>query len=289
MAWITVPKGADRRRNRPTALMRKDWYRVQAKASSKTAGVWIFDEIGFWGTTAADFCQEFSALDATDITLHLNSPGGDVFDGIAIANAIRDHSATVTVTVDAVAASIASVIAMAGDRVIMNANSQMMIHDASGMCWGNAADMMETASILNRLSDSIASAYAGRAGGTTEMWREQMRAETWFDAQEAVDAGLADEVTQKADEAASKAAACWELGPPVTTLRPAALAGHAGGNVDTNFTGHPGSAHPGGSVSDGGPGSGRTSTEKNGAITPQQQRDNDALRMKGILRGPQAF
>lgn len=179
------------------------WRIVQAKATDAPAEVFIYDEISWWGLNAADFAKELAAVDAKEIILRLNSPGGDVFDGIAIGNLLRDHPAAKTVKVDALAASIASVIAMiAGtpttnqpnNKIIMGANSQMMIHDASGFAMGNAADMREMAGILDMISDNIAQAYADRAGGEPAEWREIMRSERWYTAQEAVDAGLADEV-----------------------------------------------------------------------------------------------
>jgi len=152
----------------------------------------LMDEIGYWGVTAQDFVDELLAIDATTIELHVNSPGGDVFDGVAIMNALADHPATVNVVVDGIAASAASFIAIAGDTVKMNRGSQMMIHDAAGMCWGNAADMEQMKGLLDRVSDMIAGLYADRAGGDAEDWRDLMRAETWYSATEAVDAGLAD-------------------------------------------------------------------------------------------------
>src|SRR5690606_8034659 len=103
------------------------------------------------------------------------------------------HQAHVTVIVDSLAASIASVIAMAGDRVVMAKNATMMIHDGHGLSIGNAADMREMADLLDKVSDNIASVYAERAGGDVAEWRERMRAETWYSADEAVSAGLADE------------------------------------------------------------------------------------------------
>jgi hypothetical protein len=152
--------------------------------------------------------------------VRINSPGGSVFEGIAIANALRAHPANVTVQVDSVAASIASVIAMAGDRIEMAPNSMMMIHDASGLAMGNAADMEEMAELLDLISDNIADAYAARAGGTREQWRERMRAETWYLPEDAVDNGLADEAVQApktgtptgpAEEPEPEMARAWDL------------------------------------------------------------------------------
>jgi ATP-dependent protease ClpP protease subunit len=182
---------------RPRAQLREgrtDWYRITNSIGGGTATVHIYDEIGYWGVTASDFVRELSAVNASAIDVHLNSPGGEIFDGIAIANALRAHPATVTTYVDSLAASIASVIALAGDRVVMAPNSQMMIHDGSGICIGNAADMREMAELLDRQSNNIAEVYATKAGGTVEEWRALMTAETWYTAAEAVAAGLADEV-----------------------------------------------------------------------------------------------
>ncbi|MFD5419491.1 head maturation protease, ClpP-related [Streptomyces sp. NPDC127069] len=172
----------------------RDWYRITNLADGQPAVVDIFDEIGFWGVNAAAFQRELAQVTASEITVNLSSPGGEIFEGIAIYNALRTHPANITVQVSALAASIASVIAQAGDRIVMQSGAQMMIHEGSGLCMGNAADMLQMAELLDRQSDNIAQIYAERAGGTPEQWRERMKAETWFTAQEAVDAGLADEV-----------------------------------------------------------------------------------------------
>jgi ATP-dependent protease ClpP protease subunit len=179
------------------------WYSIKA-ISADEADVLIYDEISWDGISADSFQRELGSVQARQLNVHINSPGGSVFDGIAIANALYSHPATVNVYVDGLAASIASVIAMSGDRVVMMPRSQMMIHDASGICLGNAADMAEMAALLDKQSDNIANAYADRAGGTAEEWRARMREETWYTAEEAVEAGLADEVApsrrQREDE-----------------------------------------------------------------------------------------
>ncbi|MFD3917127.1 head maturation protease, ClpP-related [Streptomyces sp. NPDC058603] len=178
------------------------WYEIRGADSADEAEMLIYDEIGgWWGSTPGDVVEELRAITAPNLRVRINSPGGSVFDGVAIANAIRLHPSNVTVQIDGIAASIASVIAMAGDRIVMTPQSQLMIHDASGMCLGNSADMEEMAELLDLQSDNIADAYAQRAGGTREEWRERMRAESWYLAQEAVDAGLADEVLPARKEA----------------------------------------------------------------------------------------
>ncbi|MFE4716853.1 head maturation protease, ClpP-related [Streptomyces sp. NPDC056728] len=176
----------------------QSWYRITNAADPDEAEVMLYDEIGGWfGATADEFIADLRGVTSPNLRVRINSPGGSVFEGIAIANALRSHPANVVIQVDSVAASIASVIAMAGDRVEMAPNSMLMIHDASGVCLGNAADMEEMAQLLALISDNIADAYAARAGGTREQWREAMRAESWYLPDDAVAAGLADEALAK--------------------------------------------------------------------------------------------
>lgn len=187
-----------------------DWFRITNAAKARTARVDIYDAIG-WDESAKDFVGKINALDVDQIDLHLNSPGGDAYDGIAILNALRDHPARVVATVDGMAASAASFIAMAGDEVVMNRNSELMIHDAAGLAVGNSETMKDLAGRLDKMSDNIASIYAERAGGTVPDWRKAMRAETWYSAQEAVDAGLADRVAAKADPKAEAVKAHFDV------------------------------------------------------------------------------
>lgn len=191
----------------------ESWFRMEASADKKSADLYIMDEIGgWWGVTAQDFVKELMALDAEQINLHLNSPGGDVFDGVAIYNALRLHSAKVTVYVEGLAASAASFIAQAGDEVVMLRGSMMMIHDASTIAWGDEKTMVDTASILSKISNSIADVYAQRAGGTMESWRDIMREEAWYTPEEAVAAKLADSVDATENTAAQdKVSDAWDL------------------------------------------------------------------------------
>jgi len=181
---------------RPRAQLRQgrtDWYKISNLADGVDE-VYIYDEIGWFGVNAADLVNELRGLTAARLSVRLNTPGGDVFDSIAIMNALRAHAATVDVTVDSLAASGGSIIAMAGDTITMAPGSQMMIHDAHSIAIGNAADLRELADLLDRQSDNVASIYQSHAGGKVADWRELMQAETWYGAQEAVDAGLADAV-----------------------------------------------------------------------------------------------
>ncbi len=186
------PEAADALKN-----IKRDWYAIRNEADAE-AEIFIYEEIGFWGITSDDFVRDLNNLKAKTIKLRINSPGGSVWDAIAIYNALVDHTATVNVQIDALAASAASVIAMAGDKITMMRGSQMMIHDAIGIGMGNEAELKEYASWLGDQSNNIASIYAERAPSLdTEEWRAKMLAETWLFADEAVELGLADGVYVK--------------------------------------------------------------------------------------------
>lgn len=181
---------------RPNARASKDWYRIENKVDTGLTDVFIYDEVGGFGVSASDFTAEIRGIQG-DLSLHLNSPGGDVFDGFAIFQALKARTGKTTVVVDGLAASIASVIAMGADEVVMAPKATLMIHDGWTMSVGNAADMRKTADLLDKTSDNIASVYADKAGGTVEFWRERMREETWYSADEALAAGLIDQVQGK--------------------------------------------------------------------------------------------
>lgn len=180
---------------KPTADRQHKWYRMETDGSGDVTEVFLYDGIGGWfGVEASQFVRDLSNIESGNIVLRVNSPGGDVYDALAMMNALKRHKAKVTATVDGIAASAASFILMAADEVIMGKGAEIMIHDALIMAMGNAADMRAEAEFLDRISNTIASVYSGRAGGTTEQWRELMVAETWYTAEEAVTAGLADSV-----------------------------------------------------------------------------------------------
>lgn len=170
----------------------RSWYAIE-NATDTSTKVTLYDEIGGWGVYASDFARDLGSISGP-VDLHINSQGGEVFEGIAIYNTIRNRGG-VTVHVDSLAASIASVIAMGGERVVMARNAQLMIHDASSVVGGDAASMREMADLLDKTSDNIADIYAQRAGGTAASWRKKMKATTWYSAEEAVNAGLADEIS----------------------------------------------------------------------------------------------
>jgi ATP-dependent protease ClpP protease subunit len=178
----------------------RHWFTM--KAEDKVGEILIYDEIGksFWGddtVTAKQFIDDLAALgELNALTLRINSPGGDVFDGVAIHNAIKNHSAEVTAMVDGIAASAASFIAMAADKIVMPSNSFMLIHGASGFSMGNADDMRATADDLDRIDKSLTATYATRSKSTQAKVKALMKEDRLMSADEAHKLGFADEVTE---------------------------------------------------------------------------------------------
>lgn len=177
--------------------------RAEVKATVTDAGVAtirLYDPVDSWGgpfgVSAKEFVEVLDALpdDTEEIQLLINCPGGEVWEGMAIYNSLRSHKARIVTVVEGLAASAASFIAMAGDEVIMRPASELMIHDAWIVGIGNADGLREIADRIDAETMLIAEIYADKAGTPADMWREAMRAETWFSPSEAVEAGLADRV-----------------------------------------------------------------------------------------------
>lgn len=185
------------------------WFKIRNAASEKDpVQILIYDQIGRdWfdqsGVNAAEFARELQAIaPEQEIEVRINSPGGNVFDGLAIYHQLRARQNKVTVKVDGVAASIASVIALAGRELQMPANAMLMIHDPSGLVMGDAETMRDMADRLDLHADNLAEIYAHKAGGTRQQWRELMRAETWYRGTEAVTVKLADRLLEEVKMAA---------------------------------------------------------------------------------------
>jgi len=171
----------------------KSWYEFRAQA--RGAEIVIYDEIGAFGIPAKAFLDELKELGSVaELTVRINSPGGSVFDGVAIYNALKRHDARVTVWIDGIAASIASMIAMAGDAVIMPENALLVLHDPSGLVAGTAADMRAMAEALDKMAAGMVAAYRAKSGRDDAEIEALMQAETWLSAREAVALGLADRV-----------------------------------------------------------------------------------------------
>lgn len=171
------------------------------KSSSDPADVWIYGDIGGgWfgdGITAKDVARELTSVkNASELNVHINSYGGDVFDGIAIMNLLKNHGGTVNVQVDGIAASAASVVAMAGESITIHSGAQMMIHNPWSMSVGDANQMRADADKLEKVASELVGIYADRTGKDSAMVKGWMDAETWFNATEARDAGLATSVLE---------------------------------------------------------------------------------------------
>jgi ATP-dependent Clp protease, protease subunit len=164
------------------------------KTEETAAEILLYGDIGagLWdGISAKEFAQELAGLgDVEEINLCINSPGGDVADGFAIYNTLNRHSARIIVDVDGLAASIASVIAMAGDEIRMAENASLMIHDPWTIAMGDAEELRRAASILDTLQGQIAGVYAARTGQSLAAIKRMMSAETWMTAEEARAAGF---------------------------------------------------------------------------------------------------
>jgi ATP-dependent Clp protease protease subunit len=178
-----------------------------ARAENGRAELYIYDQIGAsWFSDGITAKQVVEAVDqaendgATGLDIYINSPGGSVFEGISIYSRLQRFKGEKVVYVDGIAASIASVIAMAGDRRCMGVGAMMMIHDASGVCAGNAAEMRETAGRLDTICDAMVAAYAANTELGNEELRAMMKAETWFTSTSAIEKGFADEVVEQAPD-----------------------------------------------------------------------------------------
>lgn len=173
------------------------------KTKSDEYKLTIYGAIGSWyrETSAEDVSEElkYLAADAKVIHVHIHSPGGDAFDGVAIHNLLKNHSAEIIVHVDGYACSAASVIAMAGDKIIMPSNTMLMVHQASTFAWGNADNLEKTAKDLRKIDTALRATYQSRFKGTEDELFQMLADETWLTAEEAVALGFADEVVTEVE------------------------------------------------------------------------------------------
>lgn len=179
-------------------------------------------EAQWWGGISAEgFTRQLLAMDG-DVSVRIDSPGGDVFGGRAIAQAIREYDGKVTCHIDGLAASAASYIAISGDHVVAAPGAFMMIHRAWTLMIGNSADFRAEADLLDKIDASIAASYAAKAGGETD-WIAMMDKESWFTGDEALALGLIDEVlSEQSGKAGKLAKKGWNLSafdhPPVAKI-----------------------------------------------------------------------
>lgn len=184
----------------------------KAQVQGDTLEMLVYDSIGqTWdgsGVTAKGIKQQIDdAGKFKNISLRINSPGGDVFEGVAICNLLRSLRTPINVSIDGVAASSASIIAMAGDTITMGSNSIIMIHNAWTMCMGEAKDMRKMADTLDIITNSIAQTYVDRTGKPMAEVKEMMNAETWLNATDAIANGFATQLSEKPEEQSGPALA----------------------------------------------------------------------------------
>ena len=180
-------------------MSNKTWYQIKAKSDKpKSADISIHDEIGLWGISASAFMRDLRSMGELDeINLSIHSPGGDVLDGWAIYNALKNSKAKITARVEGLAASMASIILQAADVREVYENSYVMVHNPWGLAIGDAEEMRDTADLLEKMQNGLVGAYASRTGGDEKEIRKMMDSETWMDGNEAVDRGFADKVIGK--------------------------------------------------------------------------------------------
>ena len=181
--------------------MTEKWYNIQNKAG-KPADVYIFDEIGTYGITAQEFITDIKDLKDTPINLRINSLGGDVFDGMAMYNVIKRREAKTTVYIEGIAASIATIISLGADEVVMAENSLFMIHNAWGGTMGEAKDMRKSADTLDKISNELTDIYRKKTGLSYDALAEMMDEETWLNANEALEMGFIDTISDSIKVAA---------------------------------------------------------------------------------------
>jgi len=181
----------------------KNWFSIKNRANDEVIDVTIHDEIGLWGVTAKDFIEQLHQnKNVKSINLSIHSPGGSVFDGLAIHNALKHHPATVHGKVEGIAASAASFILMAADVATMPENSFLMIHNAHGGAYGEVEDLRHIADVMEKLQNSIKNIYVNRTGISEDEITEMMNVETWMSAAEAMEKGFIDSVTDEIQVAA---------------------------------------------------------------------------------------
>jgi ATP-dependent Clp protease protease subunit len=213
----------------------KGLFRVDNKAADE-ATIYLYGAIvsdNYWGDAIAaiDFVKALAAIDAKTVHLRIDSPGGEVFAGQSMAQAIREHSSNIIAHIDGLAASAASWVALAADEVVISPGGMVMIHQAQGIAIGNSGDLRETADLLDKIDAVLVAGYAKETAQSESQITDWMSAETWFSADEAVKHGFADRVA--AGAASNRVTSAWNLtaydhapaiAPPTVTEPPAAAA-----------------------------------------------------------------
>lgn len=181
-----------------------DSYRIEDKERETDADIYIYDIIDYWGMSSRQFLTDISKIKKGVINVHINSPGGSVFEGVAIYNTLKQHKARIKVYIEGLAASIAALIAMSGDEIYIAENAFMMIHNPYTIALGDSSEMRKTADLLDKITETIAETLAKRSKSGIKGVLEAMEAETWYNGKEAVEEGLADGLIEISPEDTEK-------------------------------------------------------------------------------------
>ena len=184
---------------------------IRVDASADVAHIYVHDVIDqWWGASAEQIIKALAQADGKDVHLHINSPGGDVFESLAMASAIAGYSGKVTAIVEGLAASAATRLALSASEVQMTEGGLFMVHNSWTMAWGNKSELRSTADLLEKVDAGIVGDYARKTGASTEQVKAWMDAETWFTAEEAKAAGFIDSILPASQSGASNSAG-WNL------------------------------------------------------------------------------
>lgn len=193
---------------------------VRMESQGDTAHIYVHDVIdAWWGASAEQITKALAQADGRDVTLHINSPGGDVFESLAMASSIAAYKGKVTALVEGLAASAATRLALAASEVQIVEGSLFMIHNSWTMAWGNKSELRDTADLLDKIDTGIVGDYTRKTGSTEEQVRAWMDAETWFTASEAKEHGFVDAVLP-ASQVGAKAIGSWNLSAYANAPKP---------------------------------------------------------------------
>lgn len=192
---------------------------IRAEAVDDGLHLYVYDVIdAWWGVSAAALVEVLAGAGDRTVHVHVNSPGGDVFEGRAMASALTAHPGQVIAHIDGLCASAATYVALAASEVRMTEGGLLMVHNSWTMTYGDKAELVKTAALLDKIDGTIAADYTRRTGASAEQVRAWMDAETWFTAQEALDAKFIDAIDANtkregaaADDSALALAAAWNL------------------------------------------------------------------------------
>jgi len=198
---------------------------IRVETVDNASHVYIYDVIdGFWGASATGLLTAFAAAGKGDLHLHINSPGGDVFEARAMAAIVVAHPGNVAVHIDGLAASAATYLALSGNSVSMTQGGMLMVHESWSLAYGNKRELTKTASLLSQIDDTIIADYVARTGKSADEVRGWIEAETWFQADQALELGFIDAIdtnTKRSAASAQASAARWNLNAYANAPKPA--------------------------------------------------------------------